>query len=271
MSRSWFLVLLAGCGGATITTTTTLSIRDASRVMLLRDDRSVFAAAGSASVSLGSQTIEPAPGGRSEVGLAVNRADSGEISVRWDTRLPIMNGEEQVLVPKAGLTDLPAPPLAPDAGPTLRLDACTYLKEAGVTRRVGRMTTYSKTGFDAMAVPEACSPDWLGASPFALETPWDNVEIHRRVRVSPNARRAAFGAAGAFLAIPISLLPYVGAAYGSHSDGLGNGILIASAVGLVLGGVFGIAGAMLPGPTVTMETLAPDGTVLGRSPVQPER
>jgi len=272
---SWpsFLILTAGCG-ATITSTTSVDILDPSRVALLRGDgEQLLSAGGSAEIkSLGS--VEPTQDGGSDIALAVERTDTGQIIAHWDTLLPIVNGNAQALVPRTGLRDVPAPPLPSPATPNLRIDACTHFEGHLVTHVThngrARYESYEKTGYDAQAVPLECDAAWSRATSFQLETPWDNVVIHRKLRSSPTARKRLSQVGGVFGAVAVlSIIPGAYAA-SRHDNGVATAILGTALTGIVVELVLSMVAHSMP-DSVTIETLAPDGTVLSRAPATPER
>ena len=270
--RSLAVGLVAvGCGSS-LSSTTSLTVADPSRVALLAGSDVALPAGGSAqTIGLGSQTVELAPGGQSEVGVSVLRTARGELAVRWDTRLPLVDGEQQLLVPTTGLElplqpqaglDLRLPPLG--ASPrSFHLDACARLSRAGyyAATNNGRThaSTLTQTGFTATAEAAACPADAVAATPLALETGWDNVVIHRRVTRSSNARDYFFTAGGVAAVVGIIPLSLGG---GGGSRQASDDILIFSGTTIGLGVVLALIGLAFPHDVTTIETLAPDGTVL---------
>jgi hypothetical protein len=267
--RGFVVVLLVGCGTAR-SSITTLTIRDPSRVALLKDGEAVLPAGGpAATVDLGSQTVEPEPGGRSELALAARRAEQGEISVRWETHLPLVNGEEQSLVPATGLVVAEAPALQPPAPPMLRLDACAYLAPNYVARPTnnGRTHVEEQAGLRAVAGAKPCPSEQLGATPLALETPWDNVVIQRRTKATSQTREGFYTIGGLLVATP--LLVVLSAGGGGNFKSNTEAIEVGAALGgtALIGILLVVAGRVFfPAETVTTQTLGPDGTVIEQSP-----
>jgi hypothetical protein len=216
---------LTACG-ATVTSVTTLEVRDASRVSVLRGDEVALPAGNApAETSVGTTDVELVPGTRSQVDVSALRAPSGEILLRWATRPPIVTGEE----------------------PVMRADASAGPWKIGLPDSADLTASAFRWNLCASLRPGTCFP-------LTIETPWSNVVVTRRTTVVPRTRqalqKAALVAAGPLLLA--ALLP-AGTDFGS-ADGAVLGVLgvSAGASGVLLGSSF-----LFPGPRTCTEILAP--------------
>ena len=239
--RLAFLVapLVSACG-TTVTSQTTLAIEDPSRVKVLRGDWVVLPEGyAPTEVPLGPKDVEPAAGARSQVGIAALRASGGAISFKWDTRLPLVTGEEQKLVSTAG-----SPVRLVDAvdldRPTFRQDLCVSLRRDGMG------------GYRAGLAMHTCGPGDLGGETLAIETPWSNVVVTRRTEIVPQARERVMWTGGVLVLVPVLVL-----SSGATFDGAALPVLASAGGMLVVGGLVMAASTLLPDASTRIEVLRP--------------
>jgi hypothetical protein len=231
--------LVSACG-TTVTSQTTLGIGDPSRVEILRGDRVVLPEGHApAEVPLGPEDVEPAPGARSHVGIAALRASTGAISFKWDTRLPLVTGEEQKLVSTAA-----SPVRLVDAvdldRPAFRQALCVSLRHEGTG------------GYRAGLAMHACGSGDLGGVTLAIETPWSNVVVTRRTEIVPHAREQVFWTGGALVLVPVLVL-----STGATFDSAELPVLASMGGMLVVGGLVMAASTLLPEACTRVEVLRP--------------
>jgi hypothetical protein len=175
----------------------TFMLQDPSRVDVLRDNQVVLpAGGGEEDARLSQAEVDPSPGGHSHVQVDVRRQPSGAISLRWDTKLPLTNGEEQdLLSPRAGGVPLALSTPLDLTRPVLRWSACAYLIKP----------TYRTSTYSAVVAMRACGPSDFAAERLTLETSWDNVKV--RHMVGGGARRDLAGLGYVFAMAGVGLIP----------------------------------------------------------------
>jgi hypothetical protein len=234
------LPCVTGCG-ASVTTVTTVAVKDPSRVALRDEAGRVVLPAGEArEVPLADVEVEPAPGGHTRVGLTAVRDAKGAIAIRWDTRLPLGTGEEQSLVLPSGTTALVLPESALN-GPSFGQPLCAYVAERGMG------------GYAAVFATRDCGPHDLAGQRLTLDTPWDNVVVRRRTTVVSRTRQKLMGVGAA-----IVLVPLVIASSGASLTGAGGAAVLAG-MGVMVGTGLAVVGAafLFPPTRVYDETLVP--------------
>jgi hypothetical protein len=228
IAYAFCLVGLVGCASSE-----TFVVQDPSRVEVLHDNQVVLAAGSREERAWVSQaSVDPVPGGHSHVQLEARRDAAGAISLVWDTKLPLVNGEEHALLTPSTDVVLANPDFT---RPVLRWSACAHLLKP----------TYHAPAYSATVAMRACGPNDFAAEPLILETPWDNVQVRRVVGGTGRTTVAGIGyvlmmaGAGLIPAQPELLVL-----------GISGGLI---AVGGVLLGV----SYLLPGSHTRMESIHP--------------
>jgi hypothetical protein len=232
---------LPACGSS-VTSTTTLEVKDPSRVALLRGDQVVLPAGNAPTeTDLGEADVEPVPGGHSQVNVAAVRAPTGAISFKWDTRLPLATGEEQTMLPAAAgkWTAVALHEPVDVERSTFRWDVCASLRSTGWL------------GYQAVVELRRCGAGDLDGTPLAITTPWSNVVVTRRTTVVPRARPTLQLVAAGF-ASPLLIL--------AGGGDLGSaGIYILEGIGVSVGvaGVLLGVSLLFPAESTCTEVLGP--------------
>jgi hypothetical protein len=213
------------------TRTTSVVIADASAVTVLGSSAVALPAAeNTANEQRGTVregTFDPEPGARAQYKVEAVRQNK-ELALEWTTKVPVVNGEHQIIIDSRGRFNDPLDVIAllsPETvqGPTFRFTACAHLDP--VNAKGGGVVGFRATEWNA------CRPDlnFLVQAPFTVETPWTNVvEIRDHVEVN----------------VPGSIAIGV---FGLGMTGGGVALIAVpkSCVGCVIGGAFlGLIGAL---------------------------
>lgn len=196
------LVVVSGCYSETIHTH--LEMADPSRARLLggpaRGSTEVVPPGTTPGAAiLAEDSFETEPGARAHYAVLGRRGEKGEIDLEWQARVPILNGETQVLVDPGGRLDLPQSTVTPQTleRTTLQVSGCAALIRSTVR---GTFVGYRAEEWQDCV--------WPASAPYTLDTPWDNV-ISLRQHAEPEKAGALgfmilssvlFGGAGAALA-----------------------------------------------------------------------
>jgi hypothetical protein len=167
-------ILASGC--IITQTSSTVVVRDGAEVTLAGAEGQLPPGREHADVVVQHGAFATESGARAHYTLHAVRSEDGSISFEWETHVPLLNGEDQLVLPASGSVEIADESvLRPEmlAQPTLKLQSCASL-----------MPKHARTAFVGWRATE-----WEGcgrslAVPFTVETPWSNV-VSARQTVRP--------------------------------------------------------------------------------------
>ena len=174
------LIALPGAAAGCVDLETAVTVRDPARVAVLTADGKGLASGAMGEVALAQGVFATGTNTEADYKLsAVRRVDSST-HLRWDTRLPIQNGERLRVLSPAGVMTLDEVHLAdvgsPDFAGGLRAPLCATLSDTATDE--GDVASF------ASALQGTCAGARIGV-PFVVSTPRDNLlRVHERRRVN---------------------------------------------------------------------------------------
>ncbi|HEY8080052.1 MAG TPA: hypothetical protein VIF62_38240 [Labilithrix sp.] len=177
-----FSLLASGC--LATQTKTLVEVRDTSQVALVAGDARLEPGRTQADVVLSHGAFPTEAGARARYTLHAVRNDDGSIAFVWETRAPILNGDDQLVIGPDGALAIGDPSVVRPgtlASPSLELHSCASLT-----------STHARNVFVGWRAHEWDGCGGTLAVPYALETSWSNV-VRVRQTIEPYRGAAAVG------------------------------------------------------------------------------